>query len=136
VVALSDGRRIGVDVEQIRAVPDRREIVTEVLGADLADALCNLSETVQDRTFLRLWTAAEAYVKATGTGFAGLEGPIPLSLSAETGAVSLRVGGSDPAVPPWAHFELKLPDGYCGSLVVENLDGRPCEPVTPAAMTL
>ncbi len=134
VVALSDGRRIGVDVEQIRPVPDKREIVTEVLGADIADTLCNLDGIIQDRAFLKLWTAAEAYVKATGTGFAGLDGPIPLSLSAGTGAVSLLT--ADPAAAPWAHFELKLPDGYCGSLVVENLGGSPCEPVTPAAMTL
>ena len=132
-IALSDGRRIGIDVERERNVFDKTRIAAEVFGPVLAGELCGLSGAAQDRFFLRLWTIAEAFVKATGTGFAGLAERIPLSLSRATGEIRLGRGPAGGSSPSWAHFPLALPEGYCGSVVVENLD-RGGEIMVPVAI--
>jgi phosphopantetheinyl transferase len=119
-IALSDNRRIGIDVERHREVPDKHRIAIDVFGAALAHELSSLSQPIQDRAFLQLWTAAEAYVKATGTGFAGLTEPIPLSLSRSSGDVQLRCAASGAGDAEWTLIPLSLPIGYCGSVVIED----------------
>ena len=132
-IALSDGRRIGIDVERERNVSDKRRIAAEVFGPALAGELCGMGGAAQDRTFLRLWTIAEAFVKATGTGFAGLAECIPLSLSRDSGEIRLGRGRAGGLSPSWAHFPLALPEGYCGSVVVEH-HGRGGETMVPATI--
>lgn len=118
LIALSAGHRIGVDIERDRVLPDRKDIAIEVFGPAVAETLCALDEAIQHHAFLRLWTTAEAFVKATGTGFAGRTEPIPVSIACDTGEIKLH---SDSASMTWTHFPLALPNGYYGSVVVENL---------------
>jgi 4'-phosphopantetheinyl transferase len=120
-IALSDGRRIGIDVERDRAIPDRHRIAADVFGTDLACELSCLADAAQDLVFLRLWTAVEAFVKATGTGFAGLKGIVPFSLSPGSGTVRLERESSPTDGPSWILFPLSLPAGYSGSVVIEGL---------------
>ena len=66
-VAAHVGGRVGVDVEGVRPIPPsltRRCLASSELG--WLDAAADAA-TRGDR-FLRLWTAKEAYLKATGTG--------------------------------------------------------------------
>jgi 4'-phosphopantetheinyl transferase len=120
IIAVSDGRRIGVDVEQERCVAERNRIASQVFGVSIARALCSLQDDVQDGAFLRLWTAAEAYVKANGTGFAGHEARIPLLLSGSSGLVRLECSGNSAHERSLSLFRLSLPRGFAGSLVIEG----------------
>ena len=67
LVAISDGvDRLGVDLEVIRPRADLERLATRVLGADaLARWRSGSGETALER-FLAVWTAKEAYLKATG----------------------------------------------------------------------
>lgn len=96
------GGRVGVDVEGVRQVPpslSRRCLAPPELS--WLDAAADL--TARGDRFLRLWTAKEAYLKATGTGLSrdprtvvtDCTGPAPRLLGAEGERWKLR--SSSPA---------------------------------------
>jgi len=120
VIAVSDGRKVGVDVERERSIAERNRIASNVFGTTIAQALSCLRDPIQDGAFLRLWTTAEAYVKANGTGFAGHDTQIPVSLSGSSGLVRLESSRSSVHERSLSLFQLSLPRGFSGSLVIEG----------------
>lgn len=66
LIALTQGARIGVDVERLRRVPACLALAGEVFGAGTADALARVAEPRRSARFLALWTLLEAAVKAEG----------------------------------------------------------------------
>jgi 4'-phosphopantetheinyl transferase len=70
--AVSTGGPLGIDVEAIdRRVPDPLALARRFFSMDEAAALAAIASPEQQRPhFLRLWTAKEAVVKATGHGLA------------------------------------------------------------------
>jgi 4'-phosphopantetheinyl transferase len=121
VIALSRSGAVGVDVERRRDVADRRQITASVFGDKVAGQLAAAGRREND-VFLRLWTAAEALVKATGRGFAGTRGRIPMSLAAD-GSPRIDVGEPCQAAE-WTLCAMDLLPGYVGSLVVRNVGPR------------
>lgn len=68
-VAFCSDRAVGVDVEQIRPLPDAPLLAHRWLGPEAAAALAReRTPDGQARSFLSAWTAREAYAKATGEG--------------------------------------------------------------------
>ncbi len=68
LLAVSAHADLGVDVEKIRTVPNINEIALRVCQTDEAMALNSLADDQKQEAFFRLWTAKEAFVKATGQG--------------------------------------------------------------------
>jgi 4'-phosphopantetheinyl transferase len=131
LVALALSRRgaIGIDVERRRAVPDRLGVASRVFGGSVAEQLGRFRETEQHDIFLRLWTAGEAYVKATGYGIAGIQTHLPFELAID-GTPLLLLG----AAPLWTLLTLKMPGDYVGSVVVEGTSAH--EIYVPETTTL
>ena len=122
VIAVSDGRPVGIDVEKMREFPDKSRIAADVFGDDVAQQLHESPVKLQDVLFLQLWTAAEAFVKAQGVGFAGWGGKVPLWLSeGRSPQVQFRDDHSAGAAARWAMAALLLPPGFIGSLVTGRL---------------
>ena len=114
-VALARHASIGVDVEPIRRCPDRIRIASDVFGAKVAQQLMAVDHARQDSTFLRLWTAGEAFAKSCGLGFAGLNGKIPVKVSdRDAGQVVLR----DDLQREWQLISLDLGADFAGHVVV------------------
>jgi 4'-phosphopantetheinyl transferase len=67
-VAASVTGRVGVDVETVRDVPP--SLARRCLSADERVWTEGAQESLRAERFFRLWTAKEAYVKATGEGLA------------------------------------------------------------------
>ena len=120
VVAVSDGRKIGIDMERIRLVPDHDRIALHVFGASVAYSLSRLQAVVRDRAFLQLWTATEAFLKATGTGFSGKPPELPLVFCENSGAVQLAPDCTSRSQLSVSLLSLSLPAGFLGNLIVEN----------------
>lgn len=116
VVALARNVLVGVDVEPYRACPDRIRITADVFGLDVAQQLLAIDRKRQDAVFLGLWTAGEAFVKARGVGFAGMNGTkVPVRLSEKTAElVVLR----DDLRDDWSLTRLDLGDDFVGHVVV------------------
>jgi 4'-phosphopantetheinyl transferase len=125
VIALAHGARIGVDVERVRAVPDRARIAADVFEPDVVRWLADVPGQQRDAVFLRLWTAGEAWVKATGIGLGGGGMPVPLAVSPD-GSPVLRPEHRD----GWTLVPLTLPTGYVGALALESKlpPGTRCTP--------
>jgi 4'-phosphopantetheinyl transferase len=62
------GMDIGVDVEQVRWMPDFDELVGRFFSQREADSFMALEPQVKPAAFFNLWTRKEALLKATGEG--------------------------------------------------------------------
>lgn len=62
---------IGVDIEHQRAMPDALKIAQRFFSAKEYKMLAAVPLEQQPKLFFQLWTAKEAYLKATGTGLSG-----------------------------------------------------------------
>mgnify|MGYP006283857879 FL=1 len=69
----TEDKQVGIDLEWLRPFPQvlslARRFLTELEFADLV----SLPPSQQERRFFQLWTAKEAYLKATGEGLTGLQ---------------------------------------------------------------
>jgi 4'-phosphopantetheinyl transferase len=106
VIALAhDDTRVGVDVEAIRSRPRLAALAARVLNdEEHAEWLALDDAEEQLRSFLRAWTAKEAYLKALGIGIATKLRDVPA-----------RVGG-------WQTRELDVGPGRIAALAVDRTD--------------
>jgi len=68
LLGVSRSRAIGVDVEELRAVPAAEALARDHFTAAEREAWEASGPSVRDRTFLRVWTRKEACAKALGAG--------------------------------------------------------------------
>ncbi|KMY85495.1 4'-phosphopantetheinyl transferase [Candidatus Paraburkholderia calva] len=113
VIAISDARRVGVDIEEARASFDWRELEPMVLSAVDRSIVDALPADAQRAAFFDCWAAKEALLKAHGTGMgAGAIRMDAVSVLPRDGtryALSVEAGAFDAAA-------LTTPDGYAGAL--------------------
>ncbi|MFW6690947.1 4'-phosphopantetheinyl transferase family protein [Streptomyces sp. MAR4 CNX-425] len=96
-------RRVGVDVEPVRAVPPEPGLVERLHPAERA-ALRAAPEAGRCAAFARLWTRKEAYLKGLGVG-------LGRALDADDVSVS---------VPGWRLVDLTPGKGHAGALAVAS----------------
>ncbi|MFI9552546.1 4'-phosphopantetheinyl transferase family protein [Nonomuraea endophytica] len=68
IAVAPEGRRVGVDVERISPGADILELAARMYQPEEIERV----RAAGAPEFFRLWTAKEAYIKATGVGLAGL----------------------------------------------------------------
>jgi 4'-phosphopantetheinyl transferase len=90
LVGFAHGRGIGVDLEEVRAMADYRELAAANFAPAEVKSLLELPERQQIDGFFTCWTRKEAYVKALGLG---------LSLDLATFVVSVEPGEGVEIVP-------------------------------------
>lgn len=124
VLAVTRGRRLGVDVEDLRAdVP--LEIATGCFAGQEITQLHALPAALQPARFLDFWTLKESYIKARGKGLS-----LPLH------AFGFELGGErdlaiqiDPALDDapsnWRFWQWRPSPDSVGALCVENQAGAP-----------
>jgi 4'-phosphopantetheinyl transferase len=123
IIALSHHVLVGADIERCRAVPEKLKIAAEMFGEDAAHAIAALSPSEQDGAFLRLWTAGEAYVKATGTGLAFRRQRIPIRIESDGRGIALRRDFAERDAWQFAHID--APAGYVCCLATFDRDRMP-----------
>lgn len=69
LIAVTGGRRLGVDVEERVLRRDIDGICSTVFGPNEQAEIASAHEPRRTRLFYRLWTHKEAIIKALGTGF-------------------------------------------------------------------
>ncbi len=120
LIAIADGRAVGIDVEEVRDDLDAGEVAAHFFSSDEQRDLETLTGRAKIEAFFGGWTRKEAYVKARGEG---------LSLPLDQFDVSLRPGEParliatrpDPAeATRWGLSSLGVADGYKAALAVEG----------------
>jgi 4'-phosphopantetheinyl transferase len=122
LLSLAWRRRLGIDVERIRADMATTGIAEEFFSLAECRDLAGLSGALRTEAFFACWTRKEAYIKATGYGLS-----LPLDqfdvvlLPGEP--PGLRATRHDPAdVTRWTLRELDVAAGYKAALAVEGAD--------------
>jgi 4'-phosphopantetheinyl transferase len=123
LVAVSAERDVGVDVEDLRAVPQAADLAERFFASADARRLADDPPDVRDLRFLRTWTAIEAILKAEGTGLAGgLDGVEVSDGGGDRGTAS--VAGSS-AGPAWSVRWLALSPAHVGAVAARGGDLAP-----------
>lgn len=119
LLAISPRVELGVDLERINAkrrtdqIADRYFSAAEVAGYRAID-----DDEERLRTFFRLWSCKEAYIKAIGLGLAAGLDTFDIDLAPNRPA-TLAASRRDPAdAHRWSLHELEGPPGFAAAVMI------------------
>jgi 4'-phosphopantetheinyl transferase len=111
-------REVGVDIEQIRPLPELAELAERFFSPAEREALRALHPEQKARAFFNCWTRKEAFIKALGSGLYQPLDSFDVTLRPNEPAHLLRVEGDPAAVDNWRLHEIDAPAGYAAALFV------------------
>ena len=119
MLAFCHGRRVGIDVEQIRTVPEAESIAARYFAPAECALLTSTPGHRYQETFFQIWTRKEAALKATGDGIThGLNTPdVSESLSASgprSAACQAAHAGAE-----WIITDVQTEPTYAAAVAVE-----------------
>lgn len=120
VYALSFDRRIGVDIELVRSIPDAEQIADHYFSPDEIKALKWLPAQQKLAGFFACWTRKEAYVKAIGTGLGHRLSDFTVNARPDEPARLISIRGDTQVARRWSYADLRLAPAYFGAIVVEG----------------
>jgi 4'-phosphopantetheinyl transferase len=120
MVAVADEGHIGVDVEQVRPLPDFQGIAESHFTARERRFIVSQPPEDRERAFFRCWTRKEAYIKAVGKGLS-----IPLHtfdtfISLEEPGLALPATSDAPTVDSWWLADIDAPHGYLAAVTADS----------------
>ncbi len=116
--AVAWARRVGVDVEQVRANLDCAALADQVFSDREQRAFAALPEGEARRYFFGVWACKEAYIKATGRGFSQPPQQVEVCTAAD-GSRSLHAPAEEQALP-WSLHAIDAGPGYAAAVVAEG----------------
>jgi 4'-phosphopantetheinyl transferase len=119
VYAFTRWRRIGVDVERLRPIPNLEGIVERFFSSRERETFFALPPTQRQQAFFRAWVCKEAVLKATGQGVPALE-CCDVAVHPEEGARVFRIGEDADAGRRWELAVWEPSPGYVGAVAVER----------------
>lgn len=118
--AISRGRELGVDIEQVRTDIEHRQIAAQFFSRQEVAALSALPEGLQQEAFFLCWTRKEAYIKGIGEGLSLPLDSFDVSLTPGAPASLLAVRGDATEAARWTLRALEPGAGYHAALVAEG----------------
>jgi 4'-phosphopantetheinyl transferase len=113
LVAVAQGRAVGVDVEFVKRDFAFDEVARRFFTAREVAALFQLPQALQRQAFFKCWTSKEAFLKAKATGLSGKLDEVQI-IPSNDGLVRIEAN-----VPGWSLLQLRHANGYEASLVVQ-----------------
>jgi len=122
--AVTCGREVGIDVEQIRPDFAVEPIAKRFFSPAEVAVFSDLAAHEKKEAFFSCWTRKEAFIKATGKGVSfGLDN-FEVSLVPGKPAVLLSVNGDKKKARGWSLKNLHIQPDYKAALAVEGHDWR------------
>ncbi|MCU0545826.1 MAG: 4'-phosphopantetheinyl transferase superfamily protein [Oscillatoriaceae cyanobacterium Prado104] len=125
--AVTRGRKIGVDLEQIRDIPHIEELANRFFSKQESTALQAVAAEEKIAAFFNCWTRKEAYIKAMGDGLSFPLDKFSVSLIPGEPAKLLNVDGDRSAPELWYLKELVTAPNYIAAIAVECKGDRAFE---------
>jgi 4'-phosphopantetheinyl transferase len=116
LIAISGDGPVGVDVEEVRDVPELAGLVRSRFAESEATAVLERSGEERLSAFYRCWTRKEACLKAFGTGI----GPGLDSVVVSVGDRPALLSAPGTRAGEWSLLDLALRDGFTGALAVRG----------------
>lgn len=122
--AVTWGREIGIDIEQIRPMADIEQIARRFFSARENMALQAIPEPQKETAFFNCWTRKEAYIKAIGEGLSRPLDSFDVSFAPGEPAALLTIRDAPQDISRWSLHGLVPAPGYAAALVVEGRKQR------------
>lgn len=120
LIAITQGRRIGVDVEHIRTDMELENIANRNFSKSEITELLSLPPEQREAGFFNCWTRKEAYIKAHGMGLSlSLDG-FDVSLFPDQPAILRATRPDSQEATRWSLLALDVAPNYAGALAVEG----------------
>jgi len=123
LIAIADGRTVGIDVEEVRDDLDACQVAAHFFSPNEQRDLEALTGRVKIEAFFECWTCKEAYVKARGDGLSLLLDQFDVSLRPGEPARLIATRPDAAEARRWQLSGLDVADGYKAALVVEGQGG-------------
>ncbi len=118
LVAVSEGKELGVDVEYIRADFATEDIARRFFSPREVAAFNALPPELRVNAFFRCWTRKEAYIKAIGLGLSQPLDGFDVTLAPDESPTLLRADRNDAS--RWSVSDIDVGSDYAAALVVEG----------------
>jgi 4'-phosphopantetheinyl transferase len=112
LLAVARDRSVGVDVEQLRDLPDALNIADAHFSAAEREVLRSLPPAEQRSAFFRCWTRKEAVIKAVGEGLGRPLDSFDVDLAPGSMAALTQLDGRSGNAAGWSLRDLTAPAGY------------------------
>jgi 4'-phosphopantetheinyl transferase len=116
LVALARGCALGVDIERFGKGQRSLEIARRFFDPAEADALARLEPAARDRSFIKLWCAKEAVLKAAGEGLSFGLARLAFAQCADTDWSLQQVDPALGEAPDWRLASFEAAPDYRGAL--------------------
>ncbi len=122
ICAVATGRRVGVDVEYPRPLPDLDNIAQRFFAPSEAAQLCHLPAPARPAAFYRCWTRKEACIKAWGGGLTIPLDRFVVSIQDHSADQPLEIAISDDPLEAshWSMRAFTPAPGYIAAVVAEG----------------
>ena len=124
VYGVSRKRKIGVDIEYVRPIPESDQIAGDLFSSEEYAVYRGLPSREKCDAFMKCWTLREACVKASGEGLAGHLSKINVSRALRRGVRVLNIISDTRAPVLWSLRILTPASGYAAALAVEGCGWR------------
>ncbi|MFO0950317.1 MAG: 4'-phosphopantetheinyl transferase superfamily protein [Isosphaeraceae bacterium] len=118
--ALTIGRAMGVDVEQLRPMTEAERIIDRYFTEREQAAFLRHGPDDRPSAFFRGWTRKEAFLKVTGDGLTRPLDSFEVDLDDRPTGLLLRVGDDPDAASRWSLVDINAGPGYIAALAVEG----------------
>ena len=122
VIGVASCRRIGVDVETIRDIPELEDIVEQYFSKEERASIVSADREMKIKLFFHIWTRREAVAKARGLDLSAAVSELEIPLYPSGSGVCFEQKGES----EWSLRDLELGPTYIGAVCVE---GNTCDVV-------
>jgi len=124
LLAVTQGRRVGVDIERARPMLRLDRLIRRFFSDREAEGLLRLGPEEREAAFFRTWVRKEAYLKAVGGGVpAGLR-RFSVSVARDEPPAILDTELEADGASAFTLYDLDVPEGHAGALAVEGTGHR------------
>jgi 4'-phosphopantetheinyl transferase len=120
VVAVTRGRKVGVDVERFRHDMELESIARRFFSQGEVSELLALPPEQREAAFFNGWTRKEAYIKAHGLGLSLPLDSFDVSLAPNKPAVLRATRPNPREAARWTFESLEVDSGYASAVAVEG----------------
>ena len=112
--------KIGIDLEYLREIDDLQKIAQRFFSPKESEFITCLRDNEQRQAFFQLWTAKEAYLKATGEGLTGSLDGVEISITAEPSVTLTSIKGDIQAAANWLMSSFVPATDYIATVAIET----------------
>ena len=110
---------LGVDLEYLRSMEDVAKIAQRFFSTQEYQLIASLSGQQQQKAFFQLWTAKEAYLKATGIGLTGSLADVNICLD-QTDPCLQAIQGNKQATANWSMYSYLPVVNYVAAIAIKT----------------